>query len=955
MDDFGILARDFGFRPQGKSAPMSASKGPATTTATSVGIGSVGGSRSTSSATARSAWNSTPSGGSLIGDDDGLFGPSSHNQSRPEYGGLSGYDDVFGGPPRYSNQGRAPPPPAPTPSSAASPFDSLFPGSKESPTGTSSMPVYDKPVYDDDIFDGVPGLKSTGAVRFNDVFASMSNAQNDASQYDDLLGNFGRAEPELKKGSRGNRSGGTEREVTGFDDLIPGFGGSSPPPNRGTSESSRTANSAVPPTKSSSSVLDEPFVVIESTSVPVYSSSGLFTDPLEHISKPNNSGTTKADGSSVSGGVFDDINAFDGLTKSAPFSDKDRNNKSPSRMKAGNGPAEKATMSDFDNTVHRKMPSDDYQPPHQTLFDIPTGPSNSHKTTGRSGFNPKNGNAYEASLQDMSPESDGNLDSSDDVWLTVEEIPLFTQPTSAPPPSRPPPPKPVSFPKADKSSAAGSSAKRKVGVADSVKSFGVSSVDELEDFAMGKPRNYADERVDVLSSEEEIETNSAAAASAAAMKEAMDRAEAKFKHAKEVRERERDLKGVKSRESAQQEDENARKDAQEREYREKQERLDRERELREREEKEREQKRLEKEREREREEREKARQAVERATREARERAAAEARLKAERVAVEKVNAEARERAERAAVQRAQAEARERAATEARERAEKAALEVKQREKAAVARAAQEVRYRAERAAVERAAEEARARAAEEARLRAAREKQQQQQKNENDLESFFSARPNSAPRQRAATSDPAFDTQFQSKPVSEGTRRASVSTPSTMRKASSTTNIVDDLSSVFGAATSTEEFQEIEGETQERRRARLERQQRTHQRAQQALAEKNARDMQTQRDQAERHRIAETLDIEIKRWAAGKEGNLRALLSTLQYVLWPECGWQPVSLTDLITAASVKKVYRKATLSVHPDKVQQKGANLQQKYIAEKVFDLLKEAYNKFNSEELF
>ena len=61
------------------------------------------------------------------------------------------------------------------------------------------------------------------------------------------------------------------------------------------------------------------------------------------------------------------------------------------------------------------------------------------------------------------------------------------------------------------------------------------------------------------------------------------------------------------------------------------------------------------------------------------------------------------------------------------------------------------------------------------------------------------------------------------------------------------------------------------------------------------------------------------------------------------EQVLWPECGWQPVSLTDLITAAAVKKVYRKATLCIHPDKVQQKGANLQQKYIAEKVFDLLK------------
>ena len=59
--------------------------------------------------------------------------------------------------------------------------------------------------------------------------------------------------------------------------------------------------------------------------------------------------------------------------------------------------------------------------------------------------------------------------------------------------------------------------------------------------------------------------------------------------------------------------------------------------------------------------------------------------------------------------------------------------------------------------------------------------------------------------------------------------------------------------------------------------------------------------------------------------------------------VLWPECGWQPVSLTDMITGPAVKKVYRKATLCIHPDKVQQKGATLQQKYVAEKVFDLLK------------
>ena len=82
--------------------------------------------------------------------------------------------------------------------------------------------------------------------------------------------------------------------------------------------------------------------------------------------------------------------------------------------------------------------------------------------------------------------------------------------------------------------------------------------------------------------------------------------------------------------------------------------------------------------------------------------------------------------------------------------------------------------------------------------------------------------------------------------------------------------------------------------------------------------------------------RIANYTDVQIKRWAAGKETNMRALLSSLQDVLWPECGWEPVSITDMISSTSVKKVYRKATLCIHPDKVQQKGATLEQKYIAE-------------------
>ncbi|XP_031500299.1 auxilin-related protein 1-like isoform X2 [Nymphaea colorata] len=140
---------------------------------------------------------------------------------------------------------------------------------------------------------------------------------------------------------------------------------------------------------------------------------------------------------------------------------------------------------------------------------------------------------------------------------------------------------------------------------------------------------------------------------------------------------------------------------------------------------------------------------------------------------------------------------------------------------------------------------------------------------------------------------------------------------------------------------------------TEKRQKARLERCKRTEDRMAKALAEMKARDILVEKEQAERNRLAEVLDCDIKRWSNGKEGNLRALLSTLQYILWPESGWNPIPLTEVITSAAVKKAYKKATLCLHPDKVQQKGASIQQKYISEKVFDLLKEAWNNFNSEE--
>lgn len=227
------------------------------------------------------------------------------------------------------------------------------------------------------------------------------------------------------------------------------------------------------------------------------------------------------------------------------------------------------------------------------------------------------------------------------------------------------------------------------------------------------------------------------------------------------------------------------------------------------------------------------------------------------------------------------------------------------------------------------------------------------------DLDSIFNigSKGANASTTKSTSSDPVYDSLFQNQTTRERgpTVEKAPASSTNMKKGSSQANSMDDLL-FFGenANPSSGVFQEVEGESEERRTARWKQHMRTQERMAKALAEKNQRDLQTQQEQDERHRVAEAVNNNIKRWAAGKEGNLRSLLSSLQHVLWPECGWQPVSLTDMITSGSVKKIYHKATLCVHPDKVQQKGANVQQKYIAEKVFDLLKEAWNKFNAEEL-
>ncbi|CAH2236958.1 jg9455 [Pararge aegeria aegeria] len=60
---------------------------------------------------------------------------------------------------------------------------------------------------------------------------------------------------------------------------------------------------------------------------------------------------------------------------------------------------------------------------------------------------------------------------------------------------------------------------------------------------------------------------------------------------------------------------------------------------------------------------------------------------------------------------------------------------------------------------------------------------------------------------------------------------------------------------------------------------------------------------------------------LKIHEWTEGKKANIRALLCSLHTVVWEDCRWSRVDMSQLVSPADVKRSYRKACLAVHPDK----------------------------------
>ncbi|CAN8095680.1 unnamed protein product [Discula destructiva] len=101
----------------------------------------------------------------------------------------------------------------------------------------------------------------------------------------------------------------------------------------------------------------------------------------------------------------------------------------------------------------------------------------------------------------------------------------------------------------------------------------------------------------------------------------------------------------------------------------------------------------------------------------------------------------------------------------------------------------------------------------------------------------------------------------------------------------------------------------------------------------------------------AEKFALSDQVDARIAAWRDGKRENLRALLASLDAVLWEGSGWKKVGLHELVMANKVKINYMKAIAKTHPDKLPQ-DASTEVRMIAGTVFSTLNESWDKFKAE---
>lgn len=120
-----------------------------------------------------------------------------------------------------------------------------------------------------------------------------------------------------------------------------------------------------------------------------------------------------------------------------------------------------------------------------------------------------------------------------------------------------------------------------------------------------------------------------------------------------------------------------------------------------------------------------------------------------------------------------------------------------------------------------------------------------------------------------------------------------------------------------------------------------------------------------------EKFALADKVDEKISRWRDGKRDNLRALIGSLDLVMWEGSDWKKVGMHELVTNGKVKINYMKAIGKCHPDKVRKflsyiirfksiliiyvqlpQDASTETTLIAATVFSTLNESWDKFKEQ---
>jgi hypothetical protein len=88
------------------------------------------------------------------------------------------------------------------------------------------------------------------------------------------------------------------------------------------------------------------------------------------------------------------------------------------------------------------------------------------------------------------------------------------------------------------------------------------------------------------------------------------------------------------------------------------------------------------------------------------------------------------------------------------------------------------------------------------------------------------------------------------------------------------------------------------------------------------AVERLRAANKEAERADDEKFALADKVDEKVSRWRDGKRDNLRALIGSLDTVMWQGSEWKQVGMHELISTGKVKINYMKAIGKCHPDKV---------------------------------